>query len=543
MSGIYNNFFIDFSDLTPKIYPVNSQYSFLRTMTFMSDFYGEPIFYSNGCTIQNASHELMQNGDSLLPNDYRCGNESSMNFAHGGGVTLPNFSDQQYIIFSLSQYLPLSPQPCTSNRLVAHSIDMVANKGKGKVTQKGQLLQSGCFQEPSANRHANGRDWWILLGDNQQGKFYRWLFTPLGLEGPWEQVISNPTVDGYWYCGWSEFSSDGERCMVNACRTGTAVYNFDRCTGLLSNQIFLQHSTAYNDPATFSPDSKLLYNVDNVLKELVQYDLTATNVNAFRKVLSVWDGTVDSFNIPSIFGFMQHGPDGKIYIWGGGSSYMHLINFPNRIGLDSDVRQRAVKLPAICFGPSLYYPRFRLGPIDESACDTLGIDNLPTALFRNDIEDTLSPLQVTFTDVSSYLPTAWHWDFGDGAMSQDTNPVHTYALPGSYNVCLIVSNAYAADTFCRQVVVGTTGICELPVLPHAQVSPNPFSSEIRVQLPALVGVVPRFVLYDLFGREVQSAWLRDFDTYLPLSQLPAGMYVWQLRWKGVATQSGRVVKH
>ncbi|MFN0175821.1 MAG: PKD domain-containing protein [Saprospiraceae bacterium] len=511
-------------------------------MTFMSDFNGKPIFYSNGCTIQNASHELMQNGDSLLLNDYRCGNGSAMNFAHGGGVTLPSFSDQQYTIFSLSQDLPLSPQPCTSNRLVAHSIDMVANQGKGKVTQKGQLLLSGCFQEPSANRHANGRDWWILVGDNQQAKFYRWLYTPSGLQGPWEQVIPNPTVDGYWYCGWSEFSSDGERYLVNSCRTGTAVYDFDRCTGLLSNQIFLQLSTAYNEPATFSPDSKLLYTVDNFLKELVQYDLTATNINASRKVLSVWDGTVDSFNIPSIFQIMQQGPDGKIYIWGGGSSYMHLINFPNRMGVDADVRQRAIKLPSVNFGPSLYYPRFRLGPIDESSCDTLGIDNLPSALFRYDIEDTLSPLEVTFTDVSSYLPTAWHWNFGDGAMSQDTNPIHAYALPGTYNVCLIVSNAFAADTFCRQVTVGTTGIHELPALPHAAVNPNPFSSELRVQLPVLVGVSPHFVLYDLFGREIKSAWLRDFDTYLPLSQLPAGMYVWQLRWNGVVTQSGRVVK-
>ena len=542
MSGIYNNFYIDFADFPPSIYPINSQFSFLRTMTFMSDPEGTPAFYSNGCTIQNASHELVENGNSLLSNDYRCGNGSYMNYTHSGGVTLPSFFPQQYVMFSMSQDLPLPPQPCESNRFVAHYIDMAANQGKGKVTKKEQELLSGCFQEASANRHANGRDWWILLGDNQQGRFYRWLFTPSGLQGPWVQTMSNPTVDGYWYCGWSEFSSNGERYMVNACRTGTVVYDFDRCTGQLSNPLFLEHSTAYNDPATFSPDSRFLYTTDKILKELIQYDLTATNVNASKKVISIWDGTVDSVNAPSVFGFIQHGPDGKLYIWAGGSYYMHIIDFPNRSGFDCNVRQRAIQLPGICFGPSLYYPRYRLGPIEESTCDSLGINNLPTALFRYDIEDTINPLQVTFTDVSSYLPTAWHWDFGDGAMSQDTNPVHTYAMAGAYNVCLIVSNAYAADTFCRQVVVGISGIHELPALPHATVMPNPFSEGITVELPALVGVHPRFVLSDLYGRVIANTTLHDFETTLSLPKLPTGVYVWQLIWNGVRTQSGRLVK-
>ncbi len=41
----------------------------------------------------------------------------------------------------------------------------------------------GCFQVASANRHANGRDWWLLVGDNREQKFYRWLFTPLSVRG------------------------------------------------------------------------------------------------------------------------------------------------------------------------------------------------------------------------------------------------------------------------------------------------------------------------------------------------------------------------
>jgi hypothetical protein len=331
--------------------------------------------------------------------------------------------------------------------------------------------------------------------------------------------------------------------MIKGARKGVAVYDFDRCTGLLSQPYFLAQTGVWNFSASFSNSGDLLYTVSDNTFKLWQYDLAASDVDASKVLLGEWDGTVDSFNIPAVFGFMQHGPDGRMYIWGGGSALIHLIEFPDRMGSGCNLRQYALQLPGSCASASLYYPNYRLGPIDGSSCDSLGIDNLPVALFRYDMEDTLSPLQQTFTDLSYYEPDTWFWDFGDGTQSQEKDPVHSFPAPGTYTVCLTASNANASDTYCRQVTVGTVGIEALPALPHVQVSPNPFSGELRVQLPALVGVSPRFALYDLYGREVHTAWLRDFDTYISLSHLPAGMYVWQLRWNGVATQSGRVMKH
>lgn len=275
---------------------------------------------------------------------------------------------------------------------------------------------------------------------------------------------------------------------------------------------------------------------------LSQYELSALDIIQSKTVIARWNGKVDSFFLPAAFGYIQHGPNGKLYYWGGGSSLMHVMNFPNRKGLECGFRQYAIQLPGTCFSANLYYPHYRLGPIDGSSCDTLGINNLPVALFRYDLEDTLNPQQVTFTDVSSYEPTSWHWTFGDGQTSQDANPVHTYAQGGVYEVCLVVSNAFAADTFCRQVQVGATGVHTLPALPHARVWPNPFSSTLSVQLPALVGVSPEFVLYDLYGRVVKTARLTDFDNQIPAQDLPSGLYVWQLRWNGEVTQTGKVVK-
>jgi PKD repeat protein len=55
----------------------------------------------------------------------------------------------------------------------------------------------------------------------------------------------------------------------------------------------------------------------------------------------------------------------------------------------------------------------------------------------------------TFTDLSAGEPTAWHWDFGDGANSQERSPTHTYAAPGRYKATLSASNAYGATSASR----------------------------------------------------------------------------------------------
>ncbi len=61
-----------------------------------------------------------------------------------------------------------------------------------------------------------------------------------------------------------------------------------------------------------------------------------------------------------------------------------------------------------------------------------------------------APLEVTFTNLTDGA-TALLWDFGDGATSTVTNPVHTYTQPGSYTVTLTVANA------CGEEVLAVPG--------------------------------------------------------------------------------------
>ncbi len=69
--------------------------------------------------------------------------------------------------------------------------------------------------------------------------------------------------------------------------------------------------------------------------------------------------------------------------------------------------------------------------------DTNLSNQSPTANFAFIATD----LTVSFTDLSSDADgqvTSWSWDFGDGNMSADQHPSHSYANPGDYTVTLTV---------------------------------------------------------------------------------------------------------
>ena len=49
-------------------------------------------------------------------------------------------------------------------------------------------------------------------------------------------------------------------------------------------------------------------------------------------------------------------------------------------------------------------------------------------------------LSVLFTDRSQNA-IVWKWNFGDGGISAEQNPMHTYSTEGTYTVNLEVSNS------------------------------------------------------------------------------------------------------
>jgi PKD repeat protein len=64
-------------------------------------------------------------------------------------------------------------------------------------------------------------------------------------------------------------------------------------------------------------------------------------------------------------------------------------------------------------------------------------------------------------------PISWSWDFGDGAVSAEQSPTHTFAAPGIYPVALTETNAAGTKTLVRSVIVNALRHPQPPVSrPH-----------------------------------------------------------------------------
>lgn len=90
-------------------------------------------------------------------------------------------------------------------------------------------------------------------------------------------------------------------------------------------------------------------------------------------------------------------------------------------------------------------------------------------------------LQVTFSDTSTGDPTAWSWDFGDGATSDVQNPTHTYA-PGGYTVTLTASNDGGSDAKHHDLTIAAPP-------PAGLHTANLYSGLVRYQNPDLTACV------------------------------------------------------
>jgi PKD domain len=84
------------------------------------------------------------------------------------------------------------------------------------------------------------------------------------------------------------------------------------------------------------------------------------------------------------------------------------------------------------YGNADYLCAFKLMPLEPQFVPALAADWSWT--LRD--EKTRA---VAFKDLSVGEITTWHWDFGDGEISTEQNPVHAYKEPGNYVVVLDVS--------------------------------------------------------------------------------------------------------
>jgi len=534
--------FLNFHDYELKISMVDKSTPFNITIVAMSSNAGEFIFSYNGLNIQDKALDTMQNSDGfalgILPNLY---STTGAAFTQGS-LALPSQKDtNQFLLFywdfDVYIYAPDSPYAAPYHLYMA-KIDQSGNNGLGTVIEKNILLISDTLANAgiAATKHANGRDWWVVVPEIVSNRYHTLLISKDSLVQSFSQPIGvrwPPTVD---VVSPSVFNSKGDKYYRFSDLVGIQIFDFDRCTGVFNNNQLIPYefNEGYISGFALSRDGRYAYISEP--NNLYQYDVMNSAIEGSRTLIDTYDGFMNPAPYPCNFLNPQLAPDGRIYLgsWGGCKN-IHVINHPERKGLDCDFRQHGIDLNTFHKGGLPNNPNYRLGPIDGSPCDTLGIDNIPLSAFRYD-RDSSDYRRIEFNELADYEPETWHWQFGDGDTSWQRYPVHVYDTTGTYQACLTVTNQNGADTYCKTIQLGVSSASSVT----KQVEKEIYYAFATQRLILKSNEIEQLLLFDAAGRTFQQH--SKPGEWVDVSALKNGFYFWQATDKSGKWSSGRFVK-
>jgi PKD repeat protein len=408
---------------------------------------------------------------------------------------------------------------------------MTGDNGLGEVKLKDVQLLSDTlnYEGITAVKHGNGRDYWVLMPAYHSNKMMRLLVQPDGVK-----VMSSLELPVILESAMSQrvFSPDGKYFIRNSDKTILSpaeidIFDFDRCSGTFTSHRRLlnpDNKVGISCGVAFSPNSQYIYFINR--DKIIQHDMTQGDIATNGDTLLRYDGFKEQ-GFTAAFYTAQLAPDGKIYVVPAGSSkYFHIIHSPDKKGEAAKAQQRGIRLKSWQYATTPNFPNYRLGPLDDSPCDTLNINNIPVALFRYD-QDTLNKNKVEFVNLSHHEPQTWLWDFGDdSAFSKERNPTYIYPKKGIYNACLTVTNTYGTHKYCRTVIIeqflsDKTTSNEENIL---NIYPNPTEGIVHIDIQNTTNFEGKIIIRTLEGRTMHQQKIGSNNT-IDLSNLQNGLYL------------------
>jgi len=200
---------------------------------------GELAVYTNGCRMFNGKHELLLNGDSL-PNQWIYDGYCAVYQLHvlrQCNLLLPQPGNDS-MVYHLALDLRLDANSqlfAISDTFYQSVINLKAAGGRGALVIKNQPVLSDTFfyaNHLTACRHANGRDWWVVVPGGLNNRYHFFLLDPTGLHFDHTQNFGTPAGLYGVSTGQAVFSPQGDWYIASENRLGVRVYHFDRCAGL-----------------------------------------------------------------------------------------------------------------------------------------------------------------------------------------------------------------------------------------------------------------------------------------------------------------------
>ncbi|MCG1037005.1 T9SS type B sorting domain-containing protein [Polaribacter sargassicola] len=388
--------------------------------TSISDENGNLLFYSDGNTVWNNKHLIMENGNDIVGE--KTNSQSSLI------VPKPNSNTNFYLFTTRKEDLT---SPFYTSGLYYSEIEISSSYPSGKVIDKNHRLISSTSEKITATFHKNGKDVWVVTNGNptydkeDNSTMYAFKVTDNGVQVP---VVTTGLNDEVYSristpIGQMKFSPDGSKIAFT---NGSFIftYNFDNETGVLTKDKFINTQVNFTSGylpygVEFSQDSKILY------YSSLFYSSSSSNYTILQLDLSL--PSQDFLGTP-IFtspfynaGSLQIGSDGKIYATlqdkgtNVASKTIGVINFPEKLGIECEFTENlTINHGELSLGlPNFIQSYFVSRILTNNQCY---VDNFSfTATSYIDIKDI-------------------KWDFGDGITAFDLNPTHKYDAPGEYKV-------------------------------------------------------------------------------------------------------------
>ncbi len=371
---------LQFTDTSASFITETRKIQFEGSQSNISDQNGNLLMSTNGIWIADATGDTMANGGGLNPGYYT--SQFPKGFAiNNANIFLPWPGDNSRFAL-LHHTATLTGSFYLVRELFISIVDITMNGGLGSVIQKNSIvLQDTLVWGMGAVKHANGRDWWIVMHKESSDLMYKLLFTPSGITSITSQhlnLLPNPFGAATQFV----FSPDGEKLAFGSTLNINGIWNhdarvmnFDRCSGLITNQLVVSlMDSAGGLGIAFSPSSQYLY--ASTVKNMYQINMDTSDIVASVKLVA----QNDLFYSPSppfqtdFFSYYL-AANGKIYATSGNSvQHIHVINQPDSSGLSCDVQQHGVSLNGIWNWRTVpNHPNYYLGAVTGSVCDSLGV--------------------------------------------------------------------------------------------------------------------------------------------------------------------------
>lgn len=349
---------IDFSGASPVVLN-DGALNTSEGCSSVSDSTGNLLFYTDGITVWDSTHQAMPNGSGLL-----AGSSSTQ----AALIVKDPVNNSSYYIFTTDEIG--GPNGCKYSM-----VDMTLNSGLGDVTLK-NIAVNDSVTEKLAAVTANGTTW-ISIHRWGTDEYLSYRLDQGGLSTT--PVISHAGI----IHNTSQIQNTYGQLKFNTCGTWAAsaigyqdtvdLLYFNTTTGMFSHFMslpFLDHVYGVE----FSPDGSRLYVSTYSSTTLYQFDLSSRNPPTIIASQIGLSATPDTYGL-------QLAPDGKIYVTKSFSRYLGVINSPDVAGFSCNYVDNGFDLDSLSLGHSsaLTLPGFDQSLFKHESC-------LPTAI--NELEQS-----------------------------------------------------------------------------------------------------------------------------------------------------------